>query len=170
MSLQNSGELLRMGARRLILIGVVLLCTGFVTMTVIIPWSAVQKLLAISPQDRDIYDWVTIFRSQDGNLEQFNGQPADVTGFVIRDANYTAASEFTLGRLTPPGGTFFGDTAGAFFGLPVQVQDAASFAQDSWVRVKGTFQLQTLHGLKTPVLVAETVESITQPTQPYLIK
>jgi uncharacterized membrane protein YcgQ (UPF0703/DUF1980 family) len=50
----------------------------------------------------------------------------------------------------------------------VQSAQSAALPQDSWVRVKGTFQSQDFGGQRTPILVAESVQPTDQPEHPYL--
>jgi uncharacterized membrane protein YcgQ (UPF0703/DUF1980 family) len=50
----------------------------------------------------------------------------------------------------------------------VQTKDAEKFTQDSWVHVKGKFQIQTFDGQRTPILIADSIEVTGQPAHPYL--
>ena len=153
---------MRISSKMLIAIG--LLLVGCIVLVVINHSSNSANPLNVLPQNRNIYDWITLFNSQSDKLEQFNGQIGDVTGMVYRDARYDIDTQFMIGGFTPP----VSDGGGVFLGLLVQAQDAKNFAQETWVHVKGTFQVQLFNGQKTPILIAATVEKIAQPADPYL--
>lgn len=119
---------------------------------------------SLAPADRNVLDWIRDFNSTD-NLDQFNGQQADVIGFVYRDIRFNdIASKFVVARFTIS--CCVADATA--IGLIVQSPDGAKLAQDSWVRVKGKFQVQDFDGQRTPILVADTVEPTAQPDHPYL--
>jgi uncharacterized repeat protein (TIGR03943 family) len=117
--------------------------------------------LSLPPDQRDILEWI---RALEGVPDSFalNGQPADVIGFVYRDAR------------TPPGRFY-----AARFGITCCAADAAAFgievdwpaddlAGDTWVRVRGS--VEVLPGAERPRLLlhAPSVEIVPEPAQPYL--
>jgi putative membrane protein len=97
-------------------------------------------------------------------LDEFNGQQADLIGFVYRDIQFEGKPLFMVARFTIS--CCVADASA--IGIVVQSAQAAKLAQDSWVHVTGAFQVQELDGQKTPILVAKSIEQTSQPPQPYL--
>jgi uncharacterized repeat protein (TIGR03943 family) len=118
---------------------------------------------AVSPQDRNVLDWVRAFNST-ANVDEFNGQQGDLIGFVYRDIRFKESGQFMLARFTVS--CCVADASA--IGVIVQAKDAEKIAQDSWVHVKGKFQVQTFDGQRTPILIADSVEVTGQPAHPYL--
>lgn len=114
------------------------------------------------PIEYNVLDWVRAFNNSD-DLRTFEGQQADVVAFVYHSDQY-------------PDGFFLGArfiisccVADATpIGLPVYDENSASLAGDSWVRVRGTFQITPFGGSEVPVLYAESIEPVEQPEHPYL--
>jgi putative membrane protein len=52
--------------------------------------------------------------------------------------------------------------------LPVRTDQAATLTADSWIRVQGSFEVGEFRGDLAPILVATSIEPITQPDHPYL--
>jgi uncharacterized repeat protein (TIGR03943 family) len=119
--------------------------------------------LTIAPQDRNVLDWIRAFNGTD-NLKQFEGQQADIVGFVYRDTRLDSKTQMMVARFAIS--CCVADASA--IGLIVQTPNANSFAQDGWVRVTGQFQIQDFAGQKTPVLVAAKIENTDQPAHPYL--
>lgn len=118
---------------------------------------------SIAPEQRNVLDWVRSF-SVTTNPEEFAGQPADVIGFVYRDARFNDASEFMVARFTVSC-----CTADAIaLGVVVNTENATEWTQDAWIRVRGRFQTREFDGKVTPVLVAESIEATAMPDRPYL--
>jgi putative membrane protein len=117
----------------------------------------------VSPTERNILDWVRAFNSA-ANVDEFNGQQADLIGFVYRDIRFTDETQFMVARFTVS--CCVADASA--IGVVVQAADAAKLDQDTWVHVKGSFRVQDFDGQRTPVLVAETIEPTGQPEHPYL--
>ncbi len=97
-------------------------------------------------------------------MDQFKGQTANLVGFVYRDIRLQDKPLFMVARFTIS--CCVADASA--IGVTVQSDKAATFAQDSWVKVTGTFDIQDIDGRKTPVLIAQTIESTNQPEHPYL--
>lgn len=116
-----------------------------------------------APLERNILDWVRVF-SASTTPEEFANQPADVIGFVYRDARFAEDKQFMVTRFTVS--CCVADAVA--IGVVVEAPEAATLEQDSWVRVKGKFQVRDFDGERTPVLVAELVEPTAQPARPYL--
>jgi len=114
------------------------------------------------PLDRNILDWLREF-DRALSPAAFDGTAADVVGFVYREPSYPEDT-FMLSRFT-----MSCCVADAFpVGMPVQVAGAGSYAAGEWLRVGGGLQARDFDGQRMPVLVADTVEPVPQPAQPYL--
>lgn len=113
-----------------------------------------------NPLDRNVLDWIRMFNSGD-DLSTFNGQQADVTGFVYRDdtfpENVFLAARFTISCCVA-------DSVAV--GLPVIWDE--TIAADTWVRVIGQFELGDFRGEQKPILRPSSVEVVAQPEHPYL--
>ena len=115
--------------------------------------------------DRDmpnLLDWVRISYAED-NPRDLAGQRADVIGFVYHDRGLPP-DEFILARFVA--NCCAAEAAGV--GLRVRWPNAAALEDDTWVRVRGLVQGGTYAGQPIPVVVAEQVEGIEAPAQPYL--
>ncbi|NJM41676.1 MAG: TIGR03943 family protein [Anaerolineae bacterium] len=119
---------------------------------------------AVRPQNgpKSILDWLRDF-SRTEDLAKFNGQQADVIGFVYRDPR-SNENEFWVSRFAVS--CCVADATA--LGLLVQTSEANTLKTDSWVRVTGKLQLGEFAGEKMPMLVAEKIEPAQQPNQPYL--
>ena len=119
--------------------------------------------LEVAPTDRNILDWVRVFSSIT-NVEEFNGQPADVIGFVYRDVRVETPAQFMVARFAVS--CCVADASA--IGVIVQWPKVSALAQDGWVHVQGKFSVQDFDGQRTPILVADAVNATTQPVHPYL--
>lgn len=52
--------------------------------------------------------------------------------------------------------------------MPARWDDAATLRQDAWVLVTGNIESVTIKGQRVPMIVAETVQPVDAPDQPYL--
>ncbi len=136
---------------------------GVSTSFSVVQGSANTTQLSVAPTDRNVLDWVRAFNSA-SSVEEFNGQQADLIGFVYRDVRFKDAAQFMVARFTIS--CCVADATA--IGVVVQSPDAARLDQDSWVHVKGKFQVQNVDGQQTPVLVADSLEPTNQPEHPYL--
>jgi putative membrane protein len=118
---------------------------------------------SVAPQDRNVLDWVRAFNATT-NVDEFNGQQGDLVGFVYRDIRFKDSAQFMLARFTVS--CCVADASA--IGVIVQAKDVDKIKQDSWVQVKGKFQVQTFDGQRTPILIADSVEVTGQPAHPYL--
>jgi putative membrane protein len=121
-----------------------------------------ESTLSVVPGERNVLDWVRAF-SADPDPASLAGQDADVVGFVYRDVRF-AEDQFMVARFAI---TCCVADASAI-GLVVQAEDAGQFADDSWVRVAGTFAEGQLDGDALPVLLADEITPVQPPEQPYL--
>ncbi|MCX7976585.1 MAG: TIGR03943 family protein [Bellilinea sp.] len=120
------------------------------------------SLLSLSPSERTVLDWIRLF-SYSEDVQQFVGQPVDVTGFVFSDGRLSD-SQFMVGRFTI---TCCVADATAL-GIIVEYSGLAAPREHSWVRVQGTIDLLERDGRLFPVILAKSVEAVPQPEQPYL--
>ena len=121
-----------------------------------------SSALTRNPLDRNILDWLREFNRAVTPAE-FNGAPAGVIGFVYREPSH-AADGFMVSRFT-----MSCCVADAFpIGMPVSWREAGELTAGAWVRVAGKLKAKTFAGDFLPVLVAETIELVDEPEQPYL--
>ncbi len=124
--------------------------------------AAARSTQARESSERTILDWVLAFHQGERPAET---DTADVVGFVYLDSA-TEKAQFTLTRFVV--GCCAADAMAV--GLPVSLgaglssEDAVEEGQ--WVRVVGRFGAST--GIELPVLVAEQLEVVAEPNQPYL--
>ncbi len=123
------------------------------------------------PEERSLIDWIRTMNAYP-EPEAYAGQPADITGFVIKlpelPDNYLLLSRFIL-------------TCCAVDAYPVYIPvelpaNVQSYPSDSWLNVKGTMTAQTLkirdrtdipQEQRRLVLQAETITAIPIPKDPY---
>src|SRR5579864_7109595 len=117
----------------------------------------------VAPADRTVLDWVREFGTA-SDLNQFAGQSADLTGFVYRDIRFDGKPQFMVARFVIS--CCVADASA--IGVTVQTDHADQWQQDAWVHVTGKFDIQTVNGTPTPVLVADAIQPVTQPDHPYL--
>ena len=115
----------------------------------------------VPPLQRNVLDWLRAFNTDD--LKQFEGQPADLIGFVYTEPTFDA-NTFMVARFSI---TCCVADATAI-GLPVYWDQSASLKQGDWIEVKGAFSLSTFKGDQAPVLQATSVDQVAQPDHPYL--
>ena len=111
---------------------------------------------------KSILDWLRDF-SRAEDLSKFNGQPTDVIGFVYKDPR-SQENQFWVSRFAIS--CCVADATA--LGLLVQTPAAKTMKADSWVRVTGKLQLGEFAGEKMPMIVAEKIEPVQTPNQPYL--
>jgi putative membrane protein len=119
-------------------------------------------ILTKDPLDRNVLDWLRVF-SQGDTPTAFNGEAADVVGFVYREPDFPA-NHFMVARFTVS--CCVADASA--IGLPVYWENADTMPDGGWVRVKGAFDAGQFDARETPILVAQNVEIVEQPEHPYL--
>lgn len=112
---------------------------------------------------RNILDWLRLIGAT-ADPADLAGQQVDVTGFVYKDDPRFVDGQFMVSRFTVS--CCVADAAA--IGLIVETKDLARFEQDSWVRVVGRFKVGEFAGEAIPLIAAETLEPVEQPSQPYL--
>jgi len=120
--------------------------------------SVVQK----DPLERDVLDWARMFTA-DKAPGTFNGQQADIVGFVYTEPTYpedtVMVARFTVSCCVADASPI---------GLPVYWPDADTLESGQWVRVSGAFDARDFRGQLTPTLIADAVTLTEQPEHPYL--
>lgn len=114
------------------------------------------------PLQRNVLDWLRVFNDST-NPAEFNGQQADVVGFVYREPGF-AEDQFMVARFTVA--CCVADASA--IGLPVIWAGAGEIADGEWVQVRGTFEAGTFRETFLPMLRANTLEVVEQPKHPYL--
>jgi uncharacterized repeat protein (TIGR03943 family) len=114
------------------------------------------------PLQWNVLDWLRAFHNST-DMNSFNGKQADVIGFVYREASFPK-NQFMVARFAIS--CCVADASA--IGLPVTWDKAGDFPADTWIRVKGTFQVGDFRGDTAPILMADSIEKVSQPAHPYL--
>jgi putative membrane protein len=123
--------------------------------------SSTSISLEMPSAERTVLDWNRTINYASDPF-QYNGEPADVTGFVYHDPRLQEG-EFLVGRFT-----LTCCVADAFAIGMVVLWAGTDLPDNSWVRVQGTIEVTEEDGQRTPAIRAQTVEQIPEPPQPYL--
>ena len=125
------------------------------------------QVIGTAPLQRNVLEWIRAFNTT-SDLDSFNGQEANIVGFIYRNPAMDGTDQFTVARFVMS--CCVADAQA--IGLTVEWPGGADLAEDSWVQVRGTFQVQTTDGTTRPVLIAydgsDGVTSVAQPEHPYL--
>lgn len=135
---------------------------GVNTSAPVVAASSQSTSLNLAPEDRNILDWIRLY-SNSADTTTLKGQPADVIGFVYQDSRL-GEGQFLVGRFTIS--CCVADALA--IGMAVRWPEAQALPANSWVRVKGPVEAATIDGQHMPLIVAETIESVPEPSQPYL--
>ncbi|MCS6843127.1 MAG: TIGR03943 family protein [Caldilineales bacterium] len=111
---------------------------------------------------KNLLDWLMAF-DQAQDPAAFDGQPANLLGFVYRDSRFGDDS-FLLSRFVVS--CCVADATP--IGLVVRTPNASQLALDQWVQVSGHFQAGEFDGHPMPILVADVITPTVAPNQPYL--
>lgn len=106
---------------------------------------------------------LTRIAASDPSLRDFDGQRASLLGFVYRRPT-TPADQFLVSRFVVRCCT--ADAVAASF--PVHYGRSSELTRDTWVQVDGQIHLVGSANAATPVLEADSVQIVPQPSQPYL--
>lgn len=118
--------------------------------------------LLTPPEERNIVDWLKAFKLAD-SAERFDGQEAQVLGFVYRDDRFEADT-FMVSRFIVS--CCVADASPV--GLIVRWPEAPSLDEDQWVNVRGRFEVGEFDGTVMPILVADDIAPTDAPEHPYL--
>lgn len=118
--------------------------------------------LSLASNEKTILDWVGDFSSS-SDPGSFEGQLADVTGFVYHDPRLTKG-QFFVGRFVIT--CCVADAVA--LGVVVDSPDAAKFPDNSWVEVQGSIYTADVGGQKLPGITATSLRPMPSPNQPYL--
>ncbi len=116
----------------------------------------------VQRQPSNILDWLREF-ARSADLAAFSGKAVDVSGFVYRDPR-NRKEEFWVSRFVVS--CCVADAAA--IGLLVRTEQAATWVNDMWVRVRGRFGVTEFAGERIPIILAEEVHEIEPPSEPYL--
>jgi uncharacterized repeat protein (TIGR03943 family) len=125
------------------------------------PAPANQKLVTVQGE-KDILEWLIDFQ-RIPDPAAFDGQAAQVIGFVYRDDRFTSET-FMVSRFAVS--CCVADATAV--GLIVRWPQADALEKDQWVEVGGHFEAGNFSGEPAPVLVAESITPVEIPNQPYL--
>lgn len=118
--------------------------------------------VAAPTREKNLLDWLMAF-DQAQDPAAFDGQPANLLGFVYRDSRFGDDS-FLLSRFVVS--CCVADATP--IGLVVRTPAASQLALDQWVQVSGRFQAGAFDGHPMPILVADVITPTVAPNQPYL--
>ncbi len=118
--------------------------------------------VSLASNEKTVLDWVGDFSSS-SDTNSFQGQSADVTGFVYHDPRMTK-TQFFVGRFVIT--CCVADAVA--LGIVVDSADAAKFPDNSWVEVQGSIYSADVGGQKLPGITASDVKPMPTPKQPYL--
>lgn len=135
---------------------------GFSTSAPLISSDSSARIFETESEERNILDWLKLFNFEE-DVTQFVGQSASVVGFVYFNDDLEA-DQFYVSRFV----VSCCAADGFAIAMPVQWGEALTLEQDSWVLVKGSIESITLDGNRVPMIVAESVQSVPAPDQPYL--
>jgi putative membrane protein len=124
--------------------------------------SAQTFRMELPSDQRSIIDWIVLFNgAEDASVHQ--GERADVIGFVYRQPGLQS-DEFMVARFT-----LSCCVADAYaIGMKTRWAAHADLRENTWVRVKGTVEVDSHNGIPVPLLIAESVQEVPEPGNPYL--
>lgn len=135
---------------------------GFNTNTPLVSADASAQIFETESEERNVLDWLKLF-SHESDAVQFNGQTASVIGFVYFD-DTLGENQFFVSRFV----VSCCAADGFAIAMPVEWNGAVALEEDSWVLVKGTIESITLNDRVAPLIVADSVQPVSVPDQPYL--
>lgn len=125
--------------------------------------SAIIRQREKAPTDKNVLDWWRDFRTVPNANTALAGQPVKAIGFVYKDEQF-GPETFMLIRFTVS--CCVADAS--VVGLLVQSPESATFTDDTWVEVTGTFVSSALDNWKMPIVDAQQITRVDVPSQPYL--
>ncbi len=125
--------------------------------------AAIRAASQKSSLEKNILDWSQLFKSAPDAANKFAGEKAKVIGFVFRDERFSG-DQFLATRFIVSCCVADSNVAG----VVVRWDQSSQLQADQWVEVTGQFQPGTLGDQSAPVLVAQSVNKVDVPQQPYL--
>jgi uncharacterized repeat protein (TIGR03943 family) len=135
---------------------------GFNTNAPLVSADSSALLFETDSEERNVLDWIKLFNYEE-NVTQFIGQKASVIGFVYFNEDLSE-NQFFVSRFV----VSCCAADGFAIAMAAEWDDAAALQQDSWVLVKGTIEAITINDRRVPMIVAESVQEVPVPNQPYL--
>jgi uncharacterized repeat protein (TIGR03943 family) len=135
---------------------------GFNTNAPLVSADSSALLFETDSEERNVLDWIKLFNYEE-NVTQFIGQKASVIGFVYFNEDLSE-DQFFVSRFV----VSCCAADGFAIAMAAEWGDAATLQQDSWVLVKGTIEAITINDRRVPMIVAESVQEVPVPNQPYL--
>lgn len=121
---------------------------------------ALYKQPVIKIDEHNFMDAMTIL---DLFADEFDGRKLETVGFVYRQPDFTA-TEFVAARFTVSCCT----ADASVTGILIQSPQAKKFANDSWVKVKGTLKITSLDGNEFLQLEADDITPVKAPKTAYV--
>lgn len=116
----------------------------------------------LASTQRTVLDWIRAFNYAN-EPRLFEGEAADVTGFVYHDERLEAG-QFMVGRFSLT--CCVADAVAT--GMVVNWPEAAGLVDNQWVRVRGVIEVAEFDEKTVPLIRAASVENVPTPVQPYL--
>ena len=118
----------------------------------------------VDPQAWNVKEWQVAMQHNLHPQSWFDGQKADLIGFVVRPPDIPAgdflAARFVMYHCAA-------DAQGV--AMLVKWKDGTKIPEDTWVRVRGTIHLDQINGGPVMRLYADSVDdTIGEPETPYL--
>jgi uncharacterized repeat protein (TIGR03943 family) len=135
---------------------------GFNTNAPLVSADSSALLFETDSEERNVLDWIKLFNYEE-NVTQFIGQKASVIGFVYFNEDLSE-NQFFVSRFV----VSCCAADGFAIAMAAEWDDATTLQQDSWVLVKGTIEAITINDRRVPMIVAESVQEVPVPNQPYL--
>jgi len=135
---------------------------GFNTNAPLVSADSSALLFETDSEERNVLDWIKLFNYEE-DVTQFIGQKASVIGFVYFNEDLSK-NQFFVSRFV----VSCCAADGFAIAMAAEWDDAATLQQDSWVLVKGTIEAITIDDRRVPMIVAESVQEVPVPSQPYL--
>lgn len=118
--------------------------------------------LDLASTERNVLDWVRAFNYA-SDPAAYAGEAAEVIGFVYHPEGL-ADGQFLVSRFAMT--CCLADATAV--GLLVNWPEAAGLINNTWVRVRGAMAVGSFAGRPTPLIVADSLEGVAEPEQPYL--
>lgn len=116
--------------------------------------------LVAAPDERNVLDWLRLFNAS-ADLTPYLGESANVIGFVYPDPRlpegYFLVARFSVACCVADA-----------FAIGMAVAWSEELPPDQWVNVRGPVQVLEVDGQPVPLILAERIDLIAEPAQPYI--